>query len=152
MNFEKAIVLIRNPLDASMAEFNRVFSNYDQKGHSDMELFELLNFSKLFQEADLPQWMEFHETILKDYKNKMHVVQYEKLKTNLIEEMKKILGFLGYTMTKEIEFCLKSNFDGNFKRKERPEEEIYTILENFTNSQLKYFDNVYENYLKKFQI
>ena len=116
-----------------------------------MDNFERLNFSNLFLKYGLPKWINFHETVLKDYVLPIHVVQYEKLKTDLIKEMRSILSFLGFELTKDIELCLRSDFNGNFKRKTRPQEEIYSIYENFTNVQLQEFDYIYDTFLQRFK-
>ena len=116
-----------------------------------MDKFERLNFSNLFLKHGLPKWIHFHETVLKEYALPIHVVQYEKLKTDLIKEMRSILSFLGFELTKDIELCLRSDFNGNFKRKNRPQEEIYSIYENFTNVQLQEFDYIYDSFLQRFK-
>ena len=84
--------------------------------HAKLEWFNKINFSKLVLQKGLPNWINFHETILKNYKFPIHIVQYEKLKKNLIGEMRRILSFLEFDFTKEIESCLHSDFDGKFKR------------------------------------
>ena len=116
-----------------------------------MEFFAKENFTGTFLRKSLPNWIHFHEKILNDFTQPILVVQYEKLKTNLLEEMRRILSFLGFNLTKEIESCLQFDFNGNFKRKQRPQEELYEIYENFTNKQLEEFDEIYEKYLQKFQ-
>ena len=57
-------------------------------------------------------WKNFHNSILKFYMNDILVIQYEKLRDNLIEEMSEILSFLGFNMTREIESCLLSDSKG----------------------------------------
>ena len=44
--------------------------------------------------------------------NDILVIQYEKLRDNLIEEMSEILSFLGFNMTRDIESCLLSDSKG----------------------------------------
>ena len=57
-------------------------------------------------------WKVFHNSILKYYMNDILIIQYEKLRDNLIEEMSEILSFLGFNMTREIESCLLSDSKG----------------------------------------
>ena len=86
---------------------------------------------------------------IENYQNPLLVVQYEELKSNYVGEMEKILAFLGFDMTPEIESCLLEESIGHFKRKTRPEnDEIY---KNFTISQLEGLNNTYNKYLKTFQ-
>ena len=142
-----------------MSQFNHDFSKCLNRCHditkqtslAHMEFFAKENFTGTFLRKSLPNWIHFHEKILNDFTQPILVVQYEKLKTNLLEEMRRILSFLGFNLTKEIESCLQFDFNGNFKRKQRPQEELYEIYENFTNKQLEEFDEIYEKYLQKFQ-
>ena len=95
--------------------------------------------------------MQFHDRILEDFNGPIHFVQYEKLKTNMIEEMRSITLFLGFELTNEIESCLILDFQGKFKRDRRPQHEIDAIYKNFTKTQLHKFDNIYDEYLQRFQ-
>ena len=147
--YQKAILIIRHPLEAYMSAFSHGLVT--QTTYLDLEIFEATNFSQRFLEEGLPTWKHFHDTILEDYVQPLHFVPYEKLKTNLIEEMRRILIFLGFNLTKEVESCLRLDFEGKFKRKKRPQEELYSIYENFTNTQLEQFDAIYEKYLQRFQ-
>ena len=99
---------------------------------------------------DIPQWLKFHDVILEHYQNLLLVVQYEELKSNFVGEMEKILTFLGFDMTPEIESCLLDKSIGQFKRKTRPQKEKDEILKNFTITQLEDINNIYKKYLKKF--
>ena len=155
-DYHKAILIIRHPLDAAMSEFNHDYSgslmNEDinkQTSLAHMQLFSKVDFAGLFLKEKLPNWIELHESILNNFTQPILLVQYEKLKTNVIEEMRRVLPFLGFNMTKETESCLKLGFDGNFKRKPRPQEQLYEIYENFTDKQLAEFDEIYQKYLQK---
>ena len=73
-------------------------------------------------------WKTFHEEILEYYfipeklklknvaYNELHLVEYSKLKSDVIGEVTKIVNFLGLPMTKFIEDCLMKNRDGFYKR------------------------------------
>ena len=148
-DYKKAMVIIRHPLDSSIALFNHQVKSVHK--YADVKMFDLLNFSKLFLEEGLQEWMQFHDRILEDFNGPIHFVQYEKLKTNMIEEMRSITLFLGFELTNEIESCLILDFQGKFKRDRRPQHEIDAIYKNFTKTQLDKFDNIYDEYLQRFQ-
>ena len=147
--YQRAIIIIRHPLDAFMSAFNHQIKGKTE--YPDLKIYEDINFSKQFLEVGLPDWIKFHDIILRDDNQNLYIVQYEKLKTNLLEEMRSILSFLGFDLKKEIESCLHLDFNGKFKRKNRPQEELYEIYGNFTNKQFQEFDNIYEHYLQRFQ-
>ena len=93
MIIKKAITIIRHPLDSSIALFNHQVKSVHK--YVDVKMFDLINFSKLFLEEGFQEWMQFHDRILEDFNGPIHFVQYEKLKTNMIEEMRSITSFLG---------------------------------------------------------
>ena len=109
--FEKVIILIRNPYDTLMAEFNRRLTNNNHTGHADLKLYS--NYILKYFDQTLPNWVQFHDIVLNTYSSpNIHAVNYEKLKSNLIEEMGKILKFLGFEMTEEFSVIIfKSVFN-----------------------------------------
>ena len=147
--YQRAIIIIRHPLDAFISAFNHQMKG--KTDYPDLKIYEEINFSKQFLEVGLPDWIQFYDTILQDFNQNLYLVQYDKLKTNLLEEMRSILSFLGFDLNREIESCLRSDFNGKFKRKNRPQEELYEIYGNFTNKQFQEFDKIYEHYLLLFQ-
>ena len=137
-------------MDSYIAEFNREFSSKNHTGNVKIETFNSFDFPTRFMDV-LQLWMGFHNVILNDFLNNILVVQYEKLNINLIEEMNEILKFLGFTMTREIESCLLTKSEGQFKRLKRPPEEINKIYNSFSKEKLNYFDNIYMEYLQRFE-
>ena len=149
------IVLVRHPLDAYMAEFNRYFTKFQKTEHTDLNIFQK-NFRELFiygqdgKVSGIQSWIDFHETILEEYSQNIHVVQFENLKQNLVEEMSKLLKFLGHNnMTSEIRTCILADTNNAYKRKSRPKEEIEVIYSLFSNEELKKTERLYLNYLNK---
>ena len=122
----------------------------DKTTYASLEEYERRFLPRDVFSKDIPQWLKFNDVILEHYQNPLLVVQYEELKSNFVGEMEKILTFLGFDMTPEIESCLLDKSIGQFKRKTRPQKEKDEILRNFTITQLEDINNIYKKYLKKF--
>ena len=137
-----------------MAEFNRYFTKFQKTEHADLNIFQK-NFRELFiygqdgKVSGIQSWVDFHETILEEFSQNIHIVQFENLEHNLVEEMSKLLKFIGHDMTNEIKTCILADSNHAYKRKARPKEEIEMIYSLFSNEELKKTDNLYLNYLNK---
>ena len=149
--FERGILLIRHPLEAIMSQFNDLAVGKLRNTYATVEAFKRMKFSQQVFLHGLPKWQQFHDTVLKDFEHPLLVVEYEKLKSNSVSELTRILNFLGFEMTSEIEHCLLENSAGNFKRKVRPQKELDEIHQTFSRSELIELQNIYGEYLKRFQ-
>ena len=134
--FERGILLIRHPLEAIMSQFNDLAVGKLRNTYATVEVFKLMKFSQQVFLHGLPKWQRFHDSVLKDFEHPLLVVEYEKLKSNSVSELTRILNFLGFEMTSEIEHCLLENSVGYFKRKVRPRKEIDEIHQTFSRSEL----------------
>ena len=136
--YDRAILIIRNPLDAFIAKMNSEFTfshaehgSYEQWMKIDMHQFYLGNF--------FLYWKKFHEEILDHYVipndgrlngavyNDIHIVEYSELKSDLIGQITKIVNFLGLPMTNYIEECILKNQDGYHKRLKKNSWKDYLI-------------------------
>ena len=62
-------------------------------------------------------WQKFYTFYVDEYRlDQLHILQYEKLKSNLGLEMKKVLNFLGLDFDKNVELCVMKKQRGSFKR------------------------------------
>ena len=150
-DFEKAILLIRNPLNAIMSEFNDLRTAKINNTYALLYEFEKFNYSHEVFPRLYRKWQNRHDSVLRNYEHPLLVVEYEKLKSNSMSELTRILHFLGFEMTSEIEHCLLENSTGHFMRKVRPQKEIDEIYKTFTSLELDELQNTYEEYLKRFQ-
>ena len=116
-----------------------------------MHELEKYNYSQDIFPRFYRTWQNTYDLVLQNYEHPLLLIQYEKLKSNLIFEMERILSFLGFDMTLEIKSCLLKDSIGNFKRKSRPQKEMDQIYMNFTDVQLKQVHETYMEYLNKFQ-
>ena len=93
-------MIVRNPLDAYISEFNRDQFIKKYQGNTNsltyaylpLQTFDEKNFKQFFFEFK-NKWKMFHNEVLKHFaKTNCHIVFYEDLKSNLINEMIEILN------------------------------------------------------------
>ena len=121
--YDRAILIIRNPLDAFIATMN-LWITGSHVEHGSYDQWEGVDMQDRYLNKLLIYWKKFHEEILDHYfvsnelsNNKFHMVEYSELKYDIIGEVKKIVNFLGLPMmTKYIEECILKNPDGFHKR------------------------------------
>lgn len=114
--FPKTLLLIRNPLRAILSEFNRVNNRgHSHTGAADDLLFEDGTFHK-FLKQQIPRWERSIGKWLNDYKGKVHIVCYERMKEDTMEVVKELVDFLEVPMARPR--CVKrtKNSGGSFKR------------------------------------
>ena len=151
-------MIIRNPLDAAISEFNRDqisikhqgnYISFLAKAYAPIKSFLDENFKGYFTEF-MDYWVTFHNNVLKHCTSNCHLVAYEDLKSkNLINEMKGTLNFLRISMNETIKECLKSNPGGRYKRKDRPNHELEELKSYFSNKELLDIEKLYKDYLLK---
>ena len=146
--FEKAVLVIRHPLHAFVAEINRRLQNSFE--YASIEKWNSIkDIDNLTSKNMLPNWIEFHENIIKNYKHPLHIVRYESLLEDPISILSGVLGFLNVEMTNELKLCLTEDFEGPFRRPLRPQEEKEAILNKFSKESIDSFNHSYEDILKK---
>ena len=109
-------------------------------------------------------WKKFHEEILDQYLvsnevklngasyNELHMVEYSKLKSDLIGEVTKIVNFLGLPMTKYIEECILKNPDGFHKRVNNFSWTDYLIkMGKIDQSVIQLSKRSYDEFIQKFK-
>ena len=123
--YDRAILIIRNPLDAFIASVN-LGATSSHVEHGSYEQWMKIDMQKL--DNFFLYWKKFHEEILDHYiipidgrlngamYNDIHIVEYSELKSDLIGQITKIVNFLGLPMTNYIEECILKNQDGFHKR------------------------------------
>ena len=143
--FDKAIIVIRNPLQSFIAETNRILTGGSPIRHASIAQWKNITYVDNFTEKFLPFWKKIHHRILDNkFQKPIHLVQFEDMKTNLIGELTKILEFLKMEMNSEIEECILQDPNGIYKRPQRSKEELDIILSKFTESHLKQASEAYE--------
>nr|XP_039269002.1 WSC domain-containing protein 1-like isoform X1 [Styela clava] len=112
--YNKQILIIRNPYDAFMAEFNRKASGH--VGHRNSSDFQTSEWTK-FVMVKADQWKNMHLHILKTNKPTF-ILTYEDLIQSKKKSMELILSFLGSDIAKETKrlLCIENDRGGFFRR------------------------------------
>ncbi|XP_048370773.1 WSC domain-containing protein 2 [Sphaerodactylus townsendi] len=110
--FDSAILLIRNPYKALMAEFNRKYGGHiGFASHAHWKGKEWPEFVKNYA----PWWATHTIDWLKYGKNVL-VVHFEDLKRDLFVQLKRMVSLLGIVVLEDRLLCVEGQKDGNFKR------------------------------------
>ncbi|NXI34832.1 WSCD2 protein, partial [Galbula dea] len=111
-SFDSAILLIRNPYKALMAEFNRKYGGHiGFASHAHWKGKEWPEFV-----ANYAPWWATHTLDWLRYGRKVLVVHFEDLKRDLFVQLQRMVGLLGITACEDRLLCVEGQKDGNFKR------------------------------------
>ncbi|NWU62691.1 WSCD2 protein, partial [Pterocles burchelli] len=111
-SFDSAILLIRNPYKALMAEFNRKYGGHiGFAAHAHWKGKEWPEFV-----ANYAPWWATHTLDWLRYGKKVLVVHFEDLKRDLFVQLQRMVGLLGITACQDRLLCVEGQKDGNFKR------------------------------------
>ncbi|XP_068509781.1 sialate:O-sulfotransferase 2 isoform X1 [Anas acuta] len=111
-SFDSAILLIRNPYKALMAEFNRKYGGHiGFAAHAHWKGKEWPEFV-----ANYAPWWATHTLDWLRYGRKVLVVHFEDLKRDLFAQLKRMVGLLGIAACEDRLLCVEGQKDGNFKR------------------------------------
>ena len=109
------MVLVRDPFDALLAEFNRKHTK-NHTGFAPDQKFETEWLS--YVTNSIEYWRGFHIYFKNQYEShKVLFTRFETFHENLIEELQRILHFLGFHMTPEVQKCVQNKQEGLFHRK-----------------------------------
>nr|XP_020657581.1 WSC domain-containing protein 2 [Pogona vitticeps] len=110
--FDAAILLIRNPYKALMAEFNRKYGGHlGFASHAHWRGKEWPEFVKNYAPwwaTHTLDWLKFGKRVL--------VVHFEDLKRDLFVQLKRMVSLLGTPVQEDRLLCVEGQKDGNFKR------------------------------------
>nr|XP_026696645.1 WSC domain-containing protein 2-like [Ciona intestinalis] len=114
-SFDKIVLLIRNPYEAFVAEFNRKMTK-DHTGFAQVDDFNGEVWLEYIRIATRDWAM--HQLHLIQSKKPLLLVTFDELRANMSRELRRILYFIGYKppdMERRLE-CLGRNPVGDFKR------------------------------------
>ena len=116
IRFAKIVMLVRDPHEAILSEFNRQSSN-SQTGHAPRTSFEGQHW-KDFAYHMIEEWAKANIFWYKSFPDPSTrlVTFYDKLVTETEEELKKIVEFLGMRISAETMQCIMDNKEGPFHR------------------------------------
>jgi len=109
----KAIVVVRDPIDALVSEFKRTVS---QKHTVEIpfDIFSQPRWNNYVQQFS-HQWVAFHSYWLEKFEGEILYVLFEDLRDHTHREIQRMLHFLGRDLTHAN--CHYSDSEGKFKRK-----------------------------------
>ncbi|NXG44316.1 WSCD2 protein, partial [Psilopogon haemacephalus] len=111
-SFDAAILLIRNPYKALMAEFNRKYGGHiGFASHAHWTGKEWPEFV-----ANYAPWWATHTLDWLRYGKKVLVVHFEDLKRELFVQLQRMVELLGIAACQDRLLCVEGQKDGNFKR------------------------------------
>ncbi|XP_047418562.1 WSC domain-containing protein 2 isoform X1 [Sciurus carolinensis] len=110
--FDAAILLIRNPYKALMAEFNRKYGGHiGFAAHAHWKGKEWPEFVRNYA-----PWWATHTLDWLKFGKKVLVVHFEDLKQDLFVQLGRMVRLLGVAVREDRLLCVESQKDGNFKR------------------------------------
>ncbi|NWY04019.1 WSCD2 protein, partial [Nothoprocta ornata] len=111
-SFDAAILLIRNPYKALMAEFNRKYGGHiGFAAHAHWQGKEWPEFVRTYAPwwaTHTLDWLRFGRNVL--------VVHFEDLKRDLFAQLQRMVALLGVAAREDRLLCVEGQKDGNFKR------------------------------------
>ncbi|KAK6192839.1 hypothetical protein SNE40_004241 [Patella caerulea] len=110
--YRKAVILIRDPFDTLLAEFNRQRSGH--LGHAKEGDYSKYWHQFVYDNAAL--WPRLYNDWFQ-FKGPIHIIHFESLETNPLFEMQQLLKFLNLPVTDSDVKCMMRNRDGRFKRR-----------------------------------
>ena len=98
-------------------------------------------------ETIMPAWKYWFEKILK-INSKFCLVNYDKLKTNVIEELRPVVNFLGFDINEELARCILINQEGAMHRPKKSKDEINRIISLIPPNDTKRYSKMKEDVLQ----
>ena len=157
-HYENIIVIYRDPIFRAMSPSNHLRENYENKREVSFNEVDFFNEAKVSNEyfeyhfvKDLekiiPAWKDWFERILK-INSKFCLVNYDKLKTNVIEELTPVVNFLGFDINEELARCILINQEGAMHRPKKSKDEINRILSLIPPNDFKRYSKMKEDVLQ----
>ncbi|XP_043831028.1 WSC domain-containing protein 2 isoform X2 [Dromiciops gliroides] len=137
--FDAAILLIRNPYKALMAEFNRKYGGHI--GFASQAHWKGKEWPEFVR--NYAPWWATHTLDWLKYGKKVLVVHFEDLKQDLFTQLERMVSLLDVDVLEDRLLCVEGQKDGNFKRSglRKLEYDPYTPeMQNTINSYIKMVD------------
>lgn len=110
-NYERSILLIRDPFNALLSEFNRQYGGH--LGHAQEMHFKKEWKSYVFDAAK--NWMALNRDWL-NFSGPLYIVHYEDFKSDPANQLSRLLKFLNIEISNSNLLCVMKNIEGFFKR------------------------------------
>ena len=143
------MLLVRNPLHQIIA-----FTDWKTRNlHNNTRLF--LKFYQHFLDRILDRhievWQKWHDRVHESFQTEnICVINYERLRENVLKELQKCINFLGFDIQNAIlQNCILQNQTGHYKRAARPSGETQLILSFVSKKTRLKSDQIYEKTVEK---
>lgn len=146
--YERAILLIRNPLDSFISEFNRLLRNSFENAPIE-DWNQIQDLDSRFLNKMYPRWHEFHENILVNFTKPLLIIEHNSLQENAIGEMSRVMKFLNLDIADETKTCLSKNLIGPYKRPQRPKHEMDQIIQKIRKENIDFYNDAYFGMLNR---
>ena len=148
--YENIIVIFRDPILRAMSPSNEYAQDLKRgilytKQKISNEYFEQDFIEDL--ETIIPAWKAWFEKLLK-INAKFCLVNYDKLKTNVIEEVRPAVNFLGFEINEELARCILINQEGANHRPEKSKDEINRIISLIPPNDIKRYSKMKKDVLQ----
>ncbi|XP_059608231.1 WSCD family member AAEL009094-like [Phlebotomus argentipes] len=137
--FRRAVLLVRDPQGAILAEFNR--QNAGHLGIASEDLFYEKSWEE-FVRNKLISWTDFHLDWTRNFLQPIEIVFYEDLVSDLRGSLVRILRFLQWPVDDKNLDCAIKRRRGNYKRRQLP-------FDPFTKSMKDRIDETRNNTFKE---
>lgn len=120
-HYDRAILLTRDPYECMLSSWIRFKNKLKQRSNENNTVYiNRLVHSwewKKWRHALVNEWCTLHENWLTKFNGPVKIVHYENLKQNRVEEMSKVLDFLGFEVNQNKLSCLLNNT--NYVKREK---------------------------------
>ncbi|CAG9559437.1 unnamed protein product [Danaus chrysippus] len=144
--FKSAILLIRNPRDAILADFNRLHKGH--VGTAPKSAFKKNKYKKsdwsTYVFHQLSVWESLHNLWLTNFSGPVHVLFYELLVQDTRNNLSGVLDFINFTYTEKDMNCAVMNREGIYRRRKK-----YQDFEPFTHEMYESINRVWRSVLDK---
>ncbi|XP_045170247.2 WSCD family member AGAP003962-like [Mercenaria mercenaria] len=130
--FKNIVLLLRNPYDALLSCVN--FAKVGHTGHSSKQVL-IQALTKTFEHY-LRWYVNLTKSIIEKFKGPVHVVQYERLQSDMAGELRKLASFFNLSVPDKDIDCTVKLQEGNFHRKTSEADHIELLNTVYTKENL----------------
>ena len=141
--YEKIILIFRDPIIRAMSPSNKLKKDLHFTEQKINDEYFAKDFVQDLKHL-MPAWKKWYEKLLQ-IDAKFCLLNYEKLKMNIMDELKPVVRFLGYEINAELEQCILKNQEGEFHRQEKSKDEISKILSFIPPGELETYSKMKED-------
>ncbi|CAD7087631.1 unnamed protein product [Hermetia illucens] len=119
MQFEKAILLVRDPDKAILAEFNRQSGGHVGFASPDRYKRTKGRYWQQFVANKLTGWENMNLSWARNFTGRLKIIYYDDLVADVESALREILSFLNFPIDEELLSCALLHKEGIYRRKKR---------------------------------